>query len=71
MIYANYLRADMQQALDNGFCYMRSSVVAIEARGFTRYYGTLKSSYWCIYFIRTHVARGMAGAVSAALDGIG
>ena len=37
MIYASYLRADMQQASGDGFCYMRSSVVAIEVRGFTRY----------------------------------
>jgi len=37
MIYASYLRADIQEASGNRFCYMRSFVIAVEMRGFTRY----------------------------------
>jgi len=37
MIYASYLRADIQEASGDGFCYIRSFVIAVEARGFTRY----------------------------------
>ena len=60
----------MQEASGNGFCNMRSFVIAVEARGFTRYL-RYSQEFMLVYLLHpAHVARGMAGAVSAVLDRI-